>query len=62
MNTAPQTKPELLGINHTGPVRVRELGQGGKGIDWTVQPENFPAVVAMVNKFGGPGMWEITPL
>ena len=60
MNT--QTKPTLQAINHTGPVRFRELGTGGKGIDWTVQPENMDAAIAMVNKHGGPGMWEITAL
>ena len=55
-------KPILLGINTDRPVRVRELGTRHKGIVWTVQPENFDSLVEFINKYGGPGMWEITEL
>lgn len=52
----------LLSITHTGPIRVRELGKGGQGIDWTVQPENFQRVVDMINANGGPNCWRIEAL
>lgn len=52
----------LSAINHNGPVRVRELGKAGKGIDWTVQPENFASVVDMINTYGGPSAWSITAI
>ena len=52
----------LLSINHTGRVEVRELGKAGKGIVWTVQPEDFDNTVSMINNNGGPSVWEITVL
>lgn len=54
--------PTLLAINSTTPVRVRELGKGGNGIDWTCAPDTFPRVIAMVNAHGGPGCWSIEPV
>lgn len=53
------TRPTLLEINSTGPVRVRRLGAGHEGLVWTVDPENFGTVVDMVNAHGGPDFWEI---
>lgn len=52
---------QLQAITHNGPVTVRELGTGRSGIVWTVQPENFPSLIEMINKHGGPGAWKITP-
>jgi hypothetical protein len=52
----------LLAINHDGPVEVRELGKGGQGIVWTVQPENFASTVEMINANGGPSAWRVTAL
>lgn len=61
MASTPTARPVLLGIAHDGPVRVTERGTGG-GIVWTVQPENFPALLAMVNANGGPDCWRIEAL
>lgn len=52
----------LYSINHNGPVEVRELGKGGQGIVWTVQPENFATTVEMINANGGPSAWRVTAL
>lgn len=52
---------QLLSIGHDGPVTARELGTGGAGIVWTVQPENFPQLVEMINRHGGPNAWRISP-
>ncbi|MGO4984443.1 hypothetical protein [Collinsella sp. Sow4_E3] len=60
--STPTTRPALLGIAHGGPVRVTELGKGHGGIVWTVQPGNFPALLAMVNANGGPDCWRIEAL
>lgn len=60
MNT--QTIPTLVSIKHNGPIEVRELGKGGKGIVWTVNPENFESVVSMINANGGSGAWKVTVL
>lgn len=57
-----KTAVTLDEITHDGPVRVRERGQGGEGIDWTVQPENFPRTIEMINQHGGPDFWEVTPV
>ena len=62
MNTTTATRPTLLSIAHNGPVRVTELGTGHSGIVWTVQPENFPELLAMVNEHGGPDRWLIETL
>lgn len=62
MLTNTSTRPQLLGIDHQGPVRFRELGTGFQGIDWEVLPENLESAIAMVNANGGPDAWEITPL
>lgn len=51
----------LLRIETTTPTRFRELGKGGQGIDWTVQPENLDRAIQMVNEHGGPNCWRITP-
>lgn len=59
--TNTQTMPTLLAITHNGPVRVREVGTGHQGIDWIVQPENFDSVIDMINQYGGPDAWTITP-
>lgn len=53
---------QLLSIEHDGPVRLRQLGKAGEGIDWTVEPARFPVAIKMVNDYGGPSLWEITPL
>lgn len=53
--------PKLTTINTTEAVTVRELGRGHEGIVWTVQPENFPALIERVNRYGGPDMWSIVP-
>lgn len=58
MTTNPQTRPTLLGINHDGPVRVREVA--GE-LDWIVQLENFGRVVEMINRYGGPDFWTVEP-
>lgn len=60
--TKRSTRPTLLGVNHDGPIRVSKLGEGHQGLVWTVQPENHQNVIDMINDFGGPDMWEITPL
>lgn len=52
----------LLGITHTGPVRVTELGTGGTGIVWEVAPENFPSLIDMINRYGGVSHWRIEAL
>lgn len=57
-----QTRPTLLGIGHDGPVRVQKLGERHQGMVWIVQPENHQNVIDMINEFGGPAMWKITPL
>nr|DAI64399.1 MAG TPA: hypothetical protein [Caudoviricetes sp.] len=54
------TTSQLLSIDTDQPVRVRERGQGGQGIDWTVQPENFGSLIEFINNSGGPGCWKIT--
>lgn len=51
----------LIRITNPGPVLVRELGTGWEGIAWTVQPENFPQLVEMINRHGGPNAWRISP-
>lgn len=57
------TRPALLAITATGPVRVRELYQReGFGIVWEVMPENFESLIDMINAHGGPDFWEITEL
>lgn len=53
------TSPTLLGINHDGPIIARHHGDG---IRWTVQPEDFPAMVDRVNATGGPTMWTLEPM
>ena len=62
MRTTPPTRPTLLGIAHDGPVRAREVGQSGEGVDWIVQPEDLDALVAHINAYGGPAAWDLTPL
>lgn len=52
------TAPTLLGIAHDGPV-VAESHRAR--FTWTVQPEDFPALIERVNAFGGPDFWTITP-
>lgn len=52
----------LTNITHNGPVEVRQLGTAGQGLVWTVQPENFKSVIAMINANGGPGAWKITAI
>lgn len=55
------TTPVVLSINHDGPLRFREVGTRWGGIDWTVQPENHQSAIDMVNRYGGPDAWDITP-
>lgn len=62
MRTTPPTRPTLLSIAHDGPVRAREVGQSGEGVDWIVQPEQHAALVEHINTYGGPDAWELTPL
>lgn len=52
----------LTQINHNGPIEVRELGKGGRGLVWVIQSENFDRVISMINAHGGPGAWKITAL
>ena len=58
---SPEDNMTLTAINHIGPVVVRELGIGGKGVVWTVQPENFANTVDFINKNGGPSAWSVSP-
>jgi hypothetical protein len=56
------TRPTLLSIEATGPMRFKALGQGHQGLEWVVEPgEPLERAIAMVNQYGGPGMWRITP-
>lgn len=50
----------LTAISHNGPVIVRELGKGHDGVVWTVRPDQFGNVIAMINSYGGPACWSIT--
>ena len=52
------TTPALLSIDHDGPV-IAESHRAR--FTWTVQPEDFPALVERVNAYGGPDFWTITP-
>lgn len=56
------TRPKLQSIDHDGPVYLRELGKSWNGINWVVQPENFPTLIEMINTHGGPDCWTIVPL
>lgn len=49
----------IVSIESDAPVRARQVGQGGKGIDWTVQPENFDNLIEAVNASGGLVAWKI---
>ena len=63
-NQTTRTAPavgQLLSVNHDGPLRFREVGKAHQGIDWIVQPENHQAAIDMVNQYGGPNAWDITP-
>lgn len=51
------TRPRLIAIDHDGPV----IAECRDGLVWTVQPENFPALIERVNTYGGPDFWTITP-
>ena len=52
---------KLLEITAEGPVRA-EYRMPGERLVWTVQPENFPNLIAHVNKYGGPLFWRITEI
>ena len=52
------TTPALLSIDHDGTV-IAESHR--PRFTWTVQPEDFPALIERVNAYGGPGFWTITP-
>ena len=59
MQNAPApARPALLGIAHDGPVIVESHSPR---FTWTVQPEDFPALIERVNTYGGPDFWTITP-
>lgn len=62
LTTTRQTTPTLLGINSDEPVMLTQFGPDPDEFMWIVQPEDFDNLVAHVNKYGGPGMWNITPV
>lgn len=63
MATSTPTRPTLLAIEQGDKaIRFTALGQGKSGVVSTIQPGNPEALaraIAMVNEYGGPGMWKI---
>lgn len=51
------TRPKLLEINATGPVRVTSTTD--PDFEWIVQPENFDSLIEHVNAHGGPDFYRI---
>lgn len=49
----------IISIESDSRVRFTELGTGGKGVVWDVDPGNFTLAIDMVNSRGGRDAWRI---